>query len=179
MEILGSHGASSTTDSVEDFPEDAWDTLIAVLLTTPFLLAPCTLPHLPELAWGRIVSMGSVHGLVASPHKAAYVAGKHGLVGLTTTIALEAAARSPDRTAHTIWLSYVPTPLVRAQIDAQAAEYGTMAEAVVADLLLGPNAVERSIEDEHVAEVVVDVCGPGAWTTTGAAIPMDAGWPAN
>jgi 3-hydroxybutyrate dehydrogenase len=123
--------------------------------------------------------MGSVHGLVASPHKAAYVAAKHGLVGLTTTIALEAAARSPDRTARAICLSYVPTPLVRAQIDAQAAEYGTTPEAVVADVLLGSNAVERSIEDEHVAKVVVDVCGPGALRTTGTAIPMDAGWLAN
>jgi 3-hydroxybutyrate dehydrogenase len=120
--------------------------------------------------------MGSVHGLVASPHKAAYVAGKHGLVGLTTTIALEAAARSPEMTAHTICLSYVPAPLVRAQIDGQAAEYGTTAEAAIADVLLGPNAVERSIEDDHVAKLVLDVCRPGAWTTTGAANPMDAGW---
>jgi 3-hydroxybutyrate dehydrogenase len=120
--------------------------------------------------------MGSVHGLVASPHKAASVAAKHGLVRLTTTIALEAAMRSPDRTAHTVCLSYVPAPLVRAQIDGRAAEYGTTAEAVVADVLLGPNGIERSIEDEHVAKLVVAVCGPGAWTTTGAAIPMDTGW---
>jgi 3-hydroxybutyrate dehydrogenase len=128
-----------------------------------------------ELAWGRIVNIGSVQGLVSSPHQAAYVAAEHGLVGLTKTIALEAAAMSCDVTARAV----APTPLVGAQIDARAAQCGRTAEAVVADLVLGRNAVKRSIEDEHVAKLVTSVCGPGAWTTTAAAIPMDASWPAN
>ena len=132
-----------------------------------------------ELAWRRIVNIGSVQALVASPHQAAYVAAEHGVVALTMTVALEAAAMSRDVTAHAVCQSYAPTPLVGAPIDPRAGQCGRTAQAVVADVLLGRNAVKRSIEDEHVAKLVASVCGPSAWTTTGAAIPMDAGWPAN
>ena len=81
---------------MEDFPEEAWDTILAVMLTAPFLLAKAFLPGMLEAGYGRVLNIASVHGLVASPYKAAYVSAKHGLLGLTKTIALEAAARCPD-----------------------------------------------------------------------------------
>jgi 3-hydroxybutyrate dehydrogenase len=145
----------------------------------PFLLAPRTLSHLLEPARGRIVNIGSVQGLVASPHQTAYVAAEPGVVALTKTIALEAAAMSRDGTAHAVCQSYAPTPLVGAQIDARAGRCRRRAEAVVADVLLRRDAVKRSIEDEHVAKLVASVCRPAAWTTTGVTIPLDDGWPAN
>jgi 3-hydroxybutyrate dehydrogenase len=151
----------------------------AVALTVPFPLAPRTLRHLLEPASGRIVSIGSVEGLVDSPHRPACVAPEHGVVGLTKTIALEAAAASPDVTAHAVCRSYASTPLVGAQLDTRGARRARRAEAIVADMLLGRNTLKRSIQDEHVAKLVASVCGPGAWATTGAASPMGGGWAAN
>jgi 3-hydroxybutyrate dehydrogenase len=176
VEILVNNAGLQHVDAVQDFPEDAWDTLIAVMLTAPFLLAKGTLPHMLETGWGRVVNIGSVHGLVASPYKAAYVAAKHGLIGLTKTIALEAAAACADVTAHAICPSYVRTPLVEAQIESQASVHGIAASAVVSDVLLEANAVKRLIEPEQVAEVVGHLCGPASWTMTGGVVSMDAGW---
>jgi 3-hydroxybutyrate dehydrogenase len=129
-----------------------------------------------ETGWGRIVNIASVHGLVASPYKSAYVAAKHGLVGLTKTLALEAAVVSPDVTAHAICPSYVRTPLIEAQIESQASAHGIDLTAVVSDVLLEANAVKRLIEPEQVAELVGYLCGPAAWTMTGSVVSMDAGW---
>jgi 3-hydroxybutyrate dehydrogenase len=176
VEILVNNAGLQHVDPVQDFPEDAWDTLLAVMLTAPFLLARGTLPHMLESDWGRIVNIASVHGLVASPYKAAYVAAKHGLIGLTKTIALEAAATCPDVTAHAICPSYVRTPLVEAQIESQASAHGIPPSTVVSDVLLEANAVKRLIEPEQVAEAVGHVCGPAGWTMTGAVVSMDAGW---
>jgi 3-hydroxybutyrate dehydrogenase len=129
-----------------------------------------------EAGWGRIVNVASVHGLVASPFKSAYVAAKHGLVGLTKAIALEAAARCPDVTAHAVCPSYVRTPLVETQIAAQAAAHGIAPEAIVSDVMLEANAVKRMIEPDEVADAVVYLCRPGAWTMTGGVLTLDAGW---
>jgi 3-hydroxybutyrate dehydrogenase len=176
VEVLVNNAGLQHVDAVKDFPDDRWDTLLAVMLTAPFLLARGTLPHMLDTGWGRIVNIASVHGLVASPYKAAYVAAKHGLVGLTKTIALEAAAACPDVTAHAVCPTYVRTPLVEAQIEAQASAHGIAPSAVVSDVLLERNAVKRLIEPEQVAEVVGHLCGPAAWAMTGAVVPMDAGW---
>jgi len=146
------------------------------MLTAPFLLSKGFLPRMYEAGWGRVINVSSVHGLVASPFKGAYVAAKHGLVGLTKTIALEAAARCPDVTAHAICPSYVRTPLVEAQVADQATAHGIPPEEVVAGVLLEANAVKRLIEPEVVAEAVVFLCGPSAWTMTGSVLPLDAGW---
>jgi 3-hydroxybutyrate dehydrogenase len=161
---------------VEEFPLSAWDAIVAVMLTAPFLLTRALLPQMYAAEWGRVINISSVHGLVASPYKAAYVSAKHGLVGLTKTVALEAAERCPDVTAHAICPSYVRTPLVEAQIEAQAVAHGIPASEVLTGVLLAPNAVKRLIEPEQVADVVVDLCRPGAWAMTGAVVPMDAGW---
>ena len=123
-----------------------------------------------------MINIASVHGLVASPYKSAYVSAKHGLLGLTKTIALEAAARCPDVTVNAICPSYVRTPLVEAQIADQARAHGIDEERVVADVLLSENAVKRLIEPEEVAAAVEFLCGPGAWAMTGSVFPMDAGW---
>jgi 3-hydroxybutyrate dehydrogenase len=176
VEILVSNAGLQHVSPIEDFPEERWDQLLAVMLTAPFLLAKAFLPSMYDAGWGRIVSVASVHGLVASQFKSAYVAAKHGVIGLTKTIALEAAARCPDVTAHAVCPSYVRTPLVERQIAAQAAAHGIDAEAVVGDVMLEANAVKRMIEPEEVADAVAYLCRPGAWTMTGSVLTLDAGW---
>ena len=176
VDILVNNAGFQHVSPIEDFPEEVWERLLAVMLTAPFLLSRGFLPGMYERGWGRVINIASVHGLVASPFKSAYVAAKHGLVGLTKVIALEAAERCPDVTAHAICPSYVRTPLVEAQIAAQAEAHGIDPASVVSNVFLEANAVKRLIEPEEVAEVVVSLCGPSAWTMTGAVIPMDAGW---
>ena len=174
--ILVNNAGLQHVGAIDEFPDEAWDRIVSVMLTAPFLLTKLLIPGMYDAGFGRIVNIASVHGLVASPYKGAYVAAKHGLVGLTKTIALEAAARSPDVTAHAICPSYVRTPLVEAQIADQARRHGVSEERVVNDILLAPNAVKRLIEPDQVAELVELVCGDGAWAMTGAALTLDAGW---
>ncbi len=175
VEILVNNAGLQHVSPLEDFPEEDWDTLLAVMLTAPFLLTKALLPTMYGHGWGRIVNVASVHGLVASPFKAAYVAAKHGLVGLTKTIALEAAARCPDVTAHALCPTYVRTPLVEAQVADQAIAHGIPEDEVVTGVLLAENAVKRLIEPDDVAQAVVYLCGPAAWTMTGGVLAMDAG----
>jgi 3-hydroxybutyrate dehydrogenase len=176
VDVLVNNAGLQHVSAIEDFPEEAWDRLIAVMLTAPFLLTKGFLPGMYEAGWGRVINIASVHGLVASPFKAAYVSAKHAVVGLTKTVALEAAARCPDVTAHAICPSYVRTPLIEAQVADQARIHGIAAAAVVTDVLLAANAVRRLIEPKDVAETVGFLCGPAAWTMTGSVLTMDAGW---
>ena len=176
VQILVNNAGLQHVSPLEDFPEEAWDTVLAVLLTAPFLLAKAFLPGMVDAGWGRVINVASVHGLIASPYKSAYVSAKHGLLGLTKTIALEAAARCPDVTAHAICPSYVRTPLIEAQIAGQALAHGIDEGRVLADVLLASNAVKRLIEPDEVAEAVEFLCGPAAWAMTGSVFPMDAGW---
>ena len=176
VHVLVNNAGFQHVSRLEEFDEDTWERLLAVMLTAPFLLTKHVLPSMYEAGWGRVVNIASVHGLVASPFKAAYVSAKHGLLGLTKTTALEAAQRDGDVTAHAICPSYVRTPLVEAQIDAQAEVRGIAPSAVITDVLLEANAVKRLIEPSDVAETVAFLCGPTAWTMTGAVVSMDAGW---
>lgn len=176
VQLLVNNAGLQHVSPLEEFPEEAWDRLIAVMLTAPFLLAKGFLPGMYDAGWGRVINVASVHGIIASPFKAAYVAAKHGLIGLTKTIALEAAARCPDVTAHAICPSYVRTPLIEAQVADQARMHGIPAAEVVSDVLLEANAIKRLIEPEDVAEAVCNLCGPAAWTMTGNVLAMDAGW---
>ena len=176
VEILVSNAGLQHVSPIDEFPEDAWDRLLAVMLTAPFLLAKGFLPAMYETGWGRVINVASVHGLVASPYKSAYVAAKHGVIGLTKTIALEAAARCPDVTAHAVCPSYVRTPLVEKQIVPQSEAHGIEPSAVVSDVLLEANAVKRLIEPEEVAEAVLYLCREAAWTMTGSVFTLDAGW---
>jgi 3-hydroxybutyrate dehydrogenase len=161
---------------VDEFPEERWDALLAVLLTSPFLLARYAWEALRESGDGRFLAVASVHGLVASPYKAGYVAAKHGLLGLVKVLALEGAEHGICATA--ICPGYVRTPIVESQIEAQARATGVAPERVVEDVLLAPQAVKRMLEPEEVAETAAFLLGPGGRAFTGAPVVMDLGWTA-
>jgi 3-hydroxybutyrate dehydrogenase len=161
---------------VVDFPEDRWDALLALLLTSPFLLAKYGWEALRESADGRFLAIASVHGLVASPFKAGYVAAKHGLLGLVKTLALEGAEAGISVSA--ICPSYVRTALVESQIADQARAHGLTEERVLEDVIFAPQAVKRFIEPEEVAEVAAFLLGPAGRNFTGAPVVMDLGWTA-
>ena len=161
---------------VEEFPEETWDALIAVLLTSPFLLAKYAWPALRETGEGRFVAIASAHSLTASPFKAGYVSAKHGVLGLVKTLSLEGAAHGI--TASAVCPAYVRTPLVDQQIADQARALGVSEERVLEDVILERQAIKRLIEPEEVAEVVGFLLGPGGRSFTGAPIVMDLGWTA-
>jgi 3-hydroxybutyrate dehydrogenase len=161
---------------VEEFPEDRWDAMIALLLTSPFLLARAAWPALRESGDGRIVVVASVHGLVASPFKSAYVAAKHGVIGLVKTLALEGAEHGI--LASAICPAYVRTPLVESQVAAQAEAHGMPEERVLEEVILAPQAVKRLLEPAEVADTVAYLLGPGGRAFSGAAVTMDLGWTA-
>ena len=160
---------------VAEFDEDRWDGLLALMLTSPFLLAKYAWPAL-SVRGGAIVVVASVHGLVASPFKAGYVAAKHGVLGLVKTLALEGAEAGIRASA--VCPGFVRTPLVEGQVDAQAEANGVPRERVLEDVILAPHAVKRLIEPEEVAETVAFLIGPGGRAFTGSAIAMDLGWTA-
>lgn len=161
---------------IDEFPEERWDALLALLLTSPFLLAKHAWGALRESGDGRFVAVASVHGLVASPFKAGYVAAKHGVLGLVKTLALEGAEHGITATA--ICPGFVRTPIVDAQIEAQARATGVAPERVLEDVLLAPQALKRLLEPEEVAEVAAFLLGPGGRSFTGAPVVLDAGWTA-
>ena len=161
---------------VAEFDEDRWDALLALLLTSPFLLARYGWEALAESGRGRFVAIASAHGLVASPFKAGYVSAKHGVLGLVRTIALEGADRGITATA--ICPGFVRTPLVEGQLAAQAGAHGMAEEEVLEDVILAPHVVKRLIEPEEVAAAVLFVLGPNGGAFTGAPLVMDAGWTA-
>src|SRR5215217_4192722 len=161
---------------VEQFPEDDWDRVVSLLLTSPFLLARYAWGALREGEGGRFIAIASAHALVASPFKAAYVAAKHGVLGLVKTLALEGA--DDGVLASAVCPGFVRTPLVEAQIADQARTHGVPEERVLNDVILAPHAVKRLIEPEEVAEAVAFLSGAGGMAFTGAAVPMDLGWTA-
>ncbi len=176
VDILVNNAGLQHVRSIEEFDESKWDLLLSTMLTAPFLLIKKLLPAMYEKGWGRIVNVGSVHSLVASPFKSAYVSAKHGLMGLTKTVALEAATRTNGITVNTICPSYVRTPLVEKQIADQARVHGITESEVVEKVMLVQNAQKRLIEPEEVGQCVVFLCSNAAASITGTAFPMDAGW---
>jgi 3-hydroxybutyrate dehydrogenase len=161
---------------VAEFDEDRWDALVAVLLTSPFLLAKYTWSALADGGDGRFLVVASVHGLVASPFKAGYVAAKHGVLGLVKVLALEGA--EVGITAAALCPAYVRTPLVEAQIEEQARAHGLPAERVLEEVLLAPQAVKRLLEPAEVAEFASFLLGPAGRSVTGAPVVFDLGWTA-
>ena len=161
---------------VADFPEQRWEAIIALLLTSPFLLAKYGWSALAESGEGRFVAIASAHGLVASPFKSAYVSAKHGVLGLVKTLALEGA--DDGITATAICPAFVRTPLVEAQIGDQARAHGMPEERVLEEVILAPHAVKRLIEPQEVAETVAFLLGPAGRSFTGAPVTMDLGWTA-
>ncbi len=161
---------------VAEFPEDRWDAMLALLLTSPFLLAKAAWPALRDSGDGRFIAIASAHALAASPYKAAYVAAKHGVLGLVRTLALEGAEDGISATA--VCPGYVRTPLVEAQIPDQAAQHGVSEEEALEQVILAPHAVKRLIEPEEVAATVAFLAGPNGRAFTGAPVVMDLGWTA-
>jgi 3-hydroxybutyrate dehydrogenase len=160
---------------VRDFPDDRWDQILALLLTSPFLLAKHAWDALAE-AQGRFIAIASAHALVASPYKSAYVAAKHGVLGLVKTLALEGAEHEISATA--VCPGYVRTPLVEKQIPDQAKAHGISEEAALEDVILAPHAVKRLIEPDEVAGVVGFLVSPAGAAFTGAPVTLDQGWTA-
>lgn len=161
---------------VRDFPEEQWDKLQALLLTSPFLLAKYAWDALAASGDGRFLVVASVHGVVASPFKAGYVAAKHGVLGLVKVLALEGA--EVGISASAICPGYVRTAIVEAQIAEQAAAHGIPEERVLEDVLLAPQAVKRLLEPSEVAGAAAWLLGPDGRSVTGSPLVMDLGWSA-
>ena len=159
---------------IADFPEERWDALLAVLLTSPFLLAKYAWPSLVASGRGRFLVIASVHGLVASPYKAAYVSAKHGVLGLVKALALEGAADGIVSAA--ICPGYVRTPLVESQIADQARIHGISEDEVTRQVLLARQAIKEMVEPDDVAAMAAFVLGPEGRSLTGSPIVMGNGW---
>lgn len=176
IHILVNNAGLQHVAPIEEFLAETWNTLISVMLTAPFLLTKYVWPTMKAQGWGRVINMGSIHSLVASPFKAAYVSAKHGLLGLTRTAALEGGPYGI--TVNAICPAYVRTPLVERQIDDQARTRVISPREVVETVMLEPAAIKRLIEPEEVAAVVVYLCSDAAAPITGATWELDLGWTA-
>ena len=176
VDILVNNAGIQHTSSIRDFPTERWDAIIAINLTSAFHTTRLAIPHMVEKNWGRIINIASVHGLVASKDKSAYVAAKHGIVGLTKVTALENAASGV--TCNAICPGWVLTPLVQQQVDAKAAERGITNEEAKR-LLLGEKepSMQFTTPDE-LGELAVFFCSPAANNVRGVAWNMDGGWTA-
>ncbi|MGO8984652.1 MAG: 3-hydroxybutyrate dehydrogenase [Terriglobales bacterium] len=176
LDILVNNAGLQHVSPVVDFPEDRWNYLIGVMLTGTFLCCKYALPHMIGQKWGRVLNIASLHGKVASPFKSAYVAAKHGVLGLTKVVALEVAEH--NITSNAICPAYVRTPLVERQIQDQAKRHGISAEDVVGKIMLEPAAIRRLLEPEEVASLALYLCSDNASGITGAALDIDLGWTA-
>jgi 3-hydroxybutyrate dehydrogenase len=176
QDVIVNNAGVQHVSPLEEFPEEKFRLILALMLEAPFRLVRAALPHMYAQGWGRIVSISSVHGLRASAYKSAYVAAKHGLEGLSKTIALEGGERGV--TSNTICPAYVRTPLVEKQIAAQAEVHGIPADEVVEKIMLTEPAVKRLIEPAEVADLAVFLCGPGMSFANGSSFVLDGGWTA-
>lgn len=159
---------------IEEFPEEKWDFIISLMLTAPFNLTKYCWPSMKEKGWGRIVNLSSIHGLVASDFKSAYISAKHGLIGLTKTAALEGG--SQGITCNAICPAYVRTPLVEKQIADQAKHHGIPEDEVVSKIMLAKAAVKELVPFETIVSAVKFLCSDEASAVTGIALPLDGGW---
>ncbi|MDM7955931.1 3-hydroxybutyrate dehydrogenase [Blastomonas sp.] len=176
VDILVNNAGIQHTDAVEDFPADKWNAVIAINLSGIFFAIQAALPHMKAKGFGRIINIGSVHGLIASKHKAAYVAAKHGVVGLSKVVALENAGTGI--TSNTICPGWVHTPLVQKQIEAMAADQGISVEAATEKLLIEKQPSKQFATPEQMGELAAFLSSEAAAQITGTAIPVDGGWTA-
>lgn len=176
VHVLVNNAGYQHVSPIEDFPEDQWERMIALMLTAPFLLTRYCWPSMKKQKWGRVVNIASIHSLIASPFKVGYIAAKHGLLGLTRTAALEGG--ESGITVNAICPAYVRTPLVDSQIADQAKANRMSADEVIEKIMLAPAAVKRLIEPAEVAGLVAYLCSDAAGTITGSALTMDLGWTA-
>jgi 3-hydroxybutyrate dehydrogenase len=177
LDILVNNAGIQHVAPITAFPEAKWRQLIEIMLTAPFLLTQAALPGMYERRWGRIVNIGSVHSLRASAFKSAYVAAKHGVLGLTRVTALEAAPFGV--TCNCICPSYVRTALVEKQIGDQARVHGIPESEVVEKIMLAEEPIKRLLEPAEVAAYVAFLCSDAASGVTGSAVTIDCGWTAH
>jgi 3-hydroxybutyrate dehydrogenase len=176
VDILVNNAGFQFVAPVDEFPIDRWQALQDVILNSSFYAIRAALPGMKRRNWGRIINLVSTHGLVASPFKSAYVAAKHGQVGLTKSVALEVA--EVGITCNAICPGYVLTPLVQGQIESQAKMNHLPPERVIKEVILAVQPTKRFVEIEDIAALAVFLCSDAAKSITGAAIPIDGGWTA-
>jgi 3-hydroxybutyrate dehydrogenase len=177
LDILVNNAGIQHVAPLDQFPVEKWDQILAINLSSAFHTTRLALPAMRQNGFGRVINVASTHGLVASPFKAAYVAAKHGLVGLTKVTALETA--EDGITCNAICPGYVYTPLVEAQIDDQAKAHGISRDQVVRDVLLAQQPNKRFSTVEELGALAVFLAGEAAATITGIALPVDGGWTAH
>jgi 3-hydroxybutyrate dehydrogenase len=177
VDILVNNAGIQFVSPLESFPPEKWDAIIAINLSAAFHAARAVIGGMKERKWGRIVNVASAHGLVASPFKSAYVAAKHGIVGLTKVIALEGAEAGV--TCNAVCPGYVWTPLVEKQIEDQAKAHGISREHVIRDVLLAQQPNKRFATVHEIGALVLFLCSEPALSITGTALPVDGGWTAH
>jgi 3-hydroxybutyrate dehydrogenase len=177
VDILVNNAGIQHVAPIEEFPAEKWDAIIAINLTASFHTIRHALPAMKRRKWGRIINLASAHSLVASPFKSAYVAAKHGLAGLTKTVALEAAGFGI--TVNAICPGYVLTPLVERQIPDTARARGLSEAQVVSDVLLAAQPTRQFVTIAQVASLALYLAGDSAASITGATLPVDGGWTAH
>jgi 3-hydroxybutyrate dehydrogenase len=177
VDILVNNAGIQHVAPLEGFPPERWDAIVSINLSAVFHATRAALGSMKERRWGRIVNIASAHGLVASPFKGAYVAAKHGVLGLTKVTALEAAESGV--TCNAVCPGYVWTPLVAGQVAAQAIAHRLSEEEVVRRVFLAEQPTRRFASVEEIAATVAFLCSPGAASITGVALPVDGGWTAH
>jgi 3-hydroxybutyrate dehydrogenase len=175
-DILVNNAGIQHVAPIEDFPPEKWEAILAINLTSAFHTIAAALPGMRKAGWGRIINIASAHGLTASPYKSAYVAAKHGLVGLTKTVALEAAGQGV--TCNAICPGYVLTPLVEAQIPDQMKTHGMDRETVIREVMLARQPSRQFATTGQIGGTVVFLCSSAADQITGTTISVDGGWTA-
>jgi 3-hydroxybutyrate dehydrogenase len=177
LDVLVNNAGIQHVAPLEQFPVPKWDAILAINLSSAFHTMRLALPAMRKRGFGRIINIASAHGLVASPFKAAYVAAKHAIVGLTKVVALETA--EAGITCNAICPGYVYTPLVEAQIDGQAKAHGISRDQVIRDVLLAQQPNKRFATVEEIGALAVFLAGDAAASITGVALPVDGGWTAH
>lgn len=177
VDILVNNAGVQHVAPLAEFPREQWDLILAVNLSAAFHATQAVVTQMAGRRWGRIINIASAHGLIASPFKSAYVAAKHGMVGLSKVIALEGA--EAGITCNTVCPGYVRTPLVERQVAEQAKAHGISEERVIADVLLKEQPTRRFVEATDVAAMVLFLVSDAASAVTGAALPIDGGWTAH
>ena len=175
-DILINNAGIQHVAAIDEFPEEKWDAILAIILSSTFHTTSAALPAMKEKGWGRIINTGSMHSLVASPFKSAYNAAKHGVAGLTKTVALEVATQGI--TANTICPGYVWTPLVEGQIPDTMKARGLSREEVINDVLLDKQPQKQFVTIEQVAALALFLCRDEASAITGTNLSVDGGWTA-
>ncbi len=177
LDVLVNNAGIQHVAPLDQFPVEKWDAILSINLSSAFHTTRLALPAMRQNKFGRIINIASAHGLVASPFKAAYVAAKHGIVGLTKVAALETAEE--NITCNAICPGYVYTPLVEAQIDGQARAHGISREQVIHDVLLAQQPNKRFATVEELGALTVFLASDAAASITGIALPVDGGWTAH